>query len=115
MMRSLVSRAWFAVLAAALLLPVAIALGQPLRAIATVALFCLLPGMSLTYWLHISQTLLRVVMAVALSLSLTALVSTALFFLHQWTWQRCVAILVGVIVAATLPRLAPRWRERRPV
>ena len=103
---------WLLIPAAAVLLPAAVAIGQPWRALAAIALFCLLPGLALAHWLPVGDRLTHLVLAVALSLSLATLISTVLFFAGQWTWQRCAEALIAITILACLPRVAGR-RIRR--
>jgi hypothetical protein len=102
---------WLLIPAAAVLLPLAVAVGQPWRALAAIALFCVLPGLALAHWLPVGDRLTYAVVAIALSLSLTTLISTALFFAHQWTWQRCAGTLIAITVLASLPRLTASRRR----
>jgi hypothetical protein len=110
---ALTRHSWIVIPVLALLLPAAIAAGQPLRAGTAGAVVCLLPGLALTHWLQVRELLLRLVLSVALSLSLAVLISTALMFLHQWTWQRTLGALVAITVAASAPRLVLAWTRRR--
>ena len=90
-----------------LALPVLLATGlpQPLRAIAAFALVGFVPGFAVTRLMGLRDGLALVVVAVALSLALTAAVSTGLLYLTAWSWLRCVYVLGTVTLVASAVRL----------
>jgi uncharacterized membrane protein len=91
-------------LAAAVVL-VAIGQASVVRALASVALFFLAPGWAITHWLDRDDLLFRTALALSISLALATCVSLTLFYLDQWSWQRCVTALAVVTAVAVVPRL----------
>jgi uncharacterized membrane protein len=92
---------WEAPAVAALAL--AAAVPSPLvRAISVTVLFCLAPGWLFSRWLDDADLLMRLVLSVALSLAITTGVSLTLFYLHQWTWQRCFTLLALITMVAAV-------------
>ena len=97
------------ILLIAVLAGVAIAgtgLGAPLRALAVVAVIGLVPGAALLPWLPQSGSMQRIVMAVAISLSVTAILSESLAMAGVWTAER---VIVGVACLGVGAILCRRW------
>lgn len=90
-----------------LALPLLLAAGlpQPLRAVAAFALIGFLPGFALTRLLDFGDGVILVVVPIALSLALTAGMSTLLLSLTAWSWLRCVYVLGAVTLVASGVRL----------
>ena len=82
---------------------------QPLHAMGGIALTAFLPGVAIARRLlsteksRPSDQLLRVVVAVALSLATTVAASLGLLYLEQWSWQRSILLLATVTAAASIP------------
>lgn len=102
------SRYW-TILLIAVLAGVAMAglgLGAPLRALAVVAVIGLVPGAALLPWLPPSGSMQRMVIAVAISLSLTVVLSESLAMAGVWTADRVIVGVAGLGIVAILCR---RW------
>ncbi|GAA2018773.1 hypothetical protein GCM10009740_03370 [Terrabacter terrae] len=98
-----------AILLIAVLAGVAIAgagLSAPLRALAVVAVIGLVPGVALLPWLPASGSVQRVVIAVAISLSLTAILSESLAIAGVWSADLVIVGVAGLGIGAILCR---RW------
>jgi hypothetical protein len=90
-----------------LALPLLLAAGppQPLRAVVAFALIGFVPGFALTRLLGFGDGVMLVVVPIALSLALTAAVSTLLLSLTAWSWLRCIYVLGAVALVASAVRL----------
>lgn len=89
----------------ALPLLLGIGLPQPLRAVVAFALIGFVPGFAVTRLLGFGGNIMLVVVSIALSLALTAAVSTLLLSLTAWSWLRCVYVLGAVTLVASAVRL----------
>lgn len=97
------------VLAVAVLAVVAITgagLAEPVRAMAVLAMIGFVPGAGLLPWLPQSGLTQRVVIAVAISLSLTAILSEMLAIAGAWSAEGVIIGLAAIGVTAILCR---RW------
>jgi hypothetical protein len=92
---------------AGLALPPLLAAGppQPVRALVAFALIGFVPGFALTRLLGFGDKVMLAVVSIALSLALTAAVSTLLLSLTAWSWLRCVYVLGAVTLVASAARL----------
>jgi uncharacterized membrane protein len=90
-----------------LALPLLLAAGppQPLRAFVAFALVGFVPGFALTRLLGFGDKVMLAVVPIALSLALTAAVSTLLLSLTAWSWLRCVYVLGALTLVASVARL----------
>lgn len=100
---------YWKVLAVAVLTAVAITgvgLAGPLRAVAVLALIGFVPGAVVLPWLPLRGSMQRIVIAVAISLSLTAILSEALAIAGAWTAD---GVILGVAAAGVAGLLCQRW------
>lgn len=102
-------RRYRTVLAVAVLAALAMTRGglaEPLRALAVLALIGFIPGAALLPWLPQAGRTQRGVMAVAISLALTAILSEALAIAGAWSadW-----VIVGVAAIGVTAILCRRW------
>jgi hypothetical protein len=88
-------------------IPMLLAAGmpQPLRAVAAFALVGFLPGFAMVRLMGFGDRVVLLVVAVAVSLALTATVSTVLLYLTAWSWVRCIYVLGAVTLVASAVRL----------
>jgi len=86
---------------------------QPIRALATVALVLVLPGLATVRLVGLRDVTLVLVTVPAVSLAATVIVATALMYAHAWTWQLTV-ILLGAATALTALAVPPATRGGVP-
>ena len=94
-------------LVAGLALPALLAIGlpQPGRAVVALAIVCVIPGFALVRLADLADGAALAVFSVAVSLAVSAIVSTALLYLTAWSLARCVYVLGALTVLASLMRL----------
>jgi uncharacterized membrane protein len=78
---------------------------QPLRAILAIAMMGFLPGYVLVRLTGLSEWFVVLVLSVAVSLSLSTVVSMGLLYARVWSWQLSVGLLGLVAVGAVLAQM----------
>src|SRR5438034_9213132 len=71
---------------------------SPLRPFVALWFLTICPGMALVRPLRITETRHELVLAIATSLALAAIVSSALLYANRWSPPFAVALLVGISV-----------------
>ena len=71
---------------------------SPLRPFVALWFLTICPGMALVHPLRIMGTRHELVLAIATSLALAAIVSSLLLYAHRWSPPFAVAVLVGISV-----------------
>ena len=78
---------------------------QPLRAVLAIAMMGFLPGYALVRLAGVSEWFVVLVVSVAVSLSLSTVVSMGLLYASVWSWQLSVGLLGLVAVAAVVAQM----------
>lgn len=76
-----------------------------LRMVLALVVLLVLPGCAAICWLRVADLFPAAVVALATSIAVTILVSTALLYLGIWTWQLSVTVVSALAALAAAAQL----------
>lgn len=85
---------------------------SPLRAVAAFWFLLICPGMALVRLLHIEELLVELTLAIALSLSLDAVVSSVLVYTRTWSSDLSLALLIAISIGGVAFQFVTNYRRR---
>lgn len=85
---------------------------QPLRAPVVLLFLCFVPGLSIVRLFVLDSATAEAMLAIGLSVALTALTATLLLYVHLWSPDAVLFVLAGTTIVAMLPELGVVTRRR---
>lgn len=89
-------------------------IAEPLRAVTVVPYILIVPGLSWVRLLRLNNRLSELTLAIAMSITMTMFVATAMVYLDSWLPSSGFALLIFIGLAGVLLQLALDVRQSNP-
>ncbi len=101
-----------ALVSAACAITVATGWHSPVRVTLAIIFLLLIPGLSVAELLEVDDLVLRLTVAIGVSLAADSAVSLCLFYARAWSVARALAILLALTASALTVAAVRAWRGR---